>query len=355
MATCGVLAPADLTKLAGGNACFEVGANLWIGHLAHAASHRVYEDGSFIKYRFTLETLVAGKGQSWASLLGSLFKGGLMGFTFTPRLRLRDDPLCLISVFGGNLTMRGNDLGRRQDLFSIACVVCRNLSGFRAWIAAACDGLHDLLPTRAGRIKILLRIAFDVGRAAPPWLDLIPQRTELIGQVGLVDGCCELLGLEQTARLQSAHGSILALCHIEDHRMGVKLRRGISVDRASGVMLKSGGNESPGGFGGMVAADAGLRIVLQLVKSEGNGPTMCLANLVIAAHESRQRNGFRRREGSVPTGTMLDGCNGPPVVRLVFMGDTMLHKLFAGRRMLTFGQAGKLQGSHPAREAKLLG
>jgi hypothetical protein len=105
----------------------------------------------------------------------------------------------------------------------------------------------------------------------------------------------------------------------------------------------------------MVAADAGLRIVLQFVKSKGNGPTMCLADLVIAAHESRQRDRFRRREGSVPTGTMLDWCNRPPVVRLVFMGYAMLHELFASRRMLAFGQTGKLQGTHPARDAKLFG
>jgi len=42
-------------------------------------------------------------------------------------------------------------------------------------MAAACDGLRDLLPTQAGGIKILLRVAFDVGRTPPPWLDLIPQ------------------------------------------------------------------------------------------------------------------------------------------------------------------------------------
>ena len=43
-----------------------------------------------------------------------------------------DDAPRLVPVFGGDLAMRRNDLSRRQDLLSIARVVCRNLSGFRA-------------------------------------------------------------------------------------------------------------------------------------------------------------------------------------------------------------------------------
>ena len=161
--------------------------------------------------------------------------------------------------------------------------------------------------------------------------------------MGLIHGGRELLGLEETARLQGAHGSIFALGHIEDHGMGMKLRRCISVHRTGGVMLECRGDKLPGSLRRMVAADACLGIVLQLVKSEGNGLPMCFPNLVIAAHESRQRDRFRRGEGGVPTCAMLNGRHSPPVFRLVFMDGTVPDELFAGRRMLTLGETGELQ------------
>ena len=66
------------------------------------------------------------------------------------------------------------------------------------------------------------------------------------------------------------------------------------------------GDKLPGGLRGMIAADACVGIVLQFVKCEGNGLAMCFADLVIAAHKSRQRNGLRCGKGGVPTCAMLD-------------------------------------------------
>ncbi len=76
--------------------------------------------------------------------------------------------------------------------------------------------------------------------------------------------------------------------------MRVELRRGVAVHRAGGVMLELRGDELPGGLGGMVAADAGLRVPLQLVQGDVDGFAVRLPHPVIAADQRSQRNGFRR-------------------------------------------------------------
>ena len=104
--------------------------------------------------------------------------------------------------------------------------------------------------------------------------------------------------------------SVLALGHIEDDGVGVELRRGIAIDGTRGVMLELRGDELAGGFGGMVAADPGLRVPLQFVQSDVDGLAVRLADPVIAADKSGQRNGLRRGKGGIPTGAMLDGRDG---------------------------------------------
>ena len=61
---------------------------------------------------------------------------------------------------------------------------------------------------------------------------------------------------------------VVALGHIEDDGVGVELRRGVAIDRAGGVMLEFGGNELPGRFRRMVAADAGLGVPFQLRQAQ---------------------------------------------------------------------------------------
>jgi hypothetical protein len=56
----------------------------------------------------------------------------------------------------------------------------------------------------------------------------------------------------------------------------VELGRGVTVHRAGGVVLELGGDELPGGFGRMVAADAGLCVSLQFVQGDVDRCTMCL-------------------------------------------------------------------------------
>ncbi len=107
------------------------------------------------------------------------------------------DSVGLIAVLIGNLSVRGKDSVGRQDLLSIAGVVRRDLRGLRPGETAAATGLFDLLAARAGGIKILLRVAFDVRRSAPARLDLVAESAELVGEMGLIDGGGELLALER--------------------------------------------------------------------------------------------------------------------------------------------------------------
>ena len=74
--------------------------------------------------------------------------------------------------------------------------------------------------------------------------------------------------------------------------MGVELWSGVSIDRTGGVMLELGGNEFAGGRGGIIAADAGLCVSLQLRESDGHGLPMGLSDAVITTHEGGQRDGF---------------------------------------------------------------
>jgi hypothetical protein len=175
MATRRMLAAANFTELARGDARIEVGANFRVGHLAHPAPHSVYEDSSFIKNSFTLEALVTGKGQRRTSPLIAFFKRSLMGSTPASLLRLGNDILSLVAVLGGDLPVSRNDLGGRPDLFSIARIMGCNLCRFRPRKATPRDGVDDLLPSWAGGVKVLLRIDLDLRCAAPSGLDLIAE------------------------------------------------------------------------------------------------------------------------------------------------------------------------------------
>src|SRR6202020_418043 len=62
--------------------------------------------------------------------------------------------------------------------------------------------------------------------------------------------------------------SVGPLGHVEDNNVCMKLWRDIAIDRAGRIVLKLGGDKFPCGLGRMIAADAGLRIVFQLVEAQ---------------------------------------------------------------------------------------
>ena len=61
--------PFNGLEFAGGKPGIEVGANLGVGDLAHAAAQRVANDCSLVHDGFALEVLIAGKGDRFPDAL----------------------------------------------------------------------------------------------------------------------------------------------------------------------------------------------------------------------------------------------------------------------------------------------
>ena len=66
---------------------------------------------------------------------------------------------------------------------------------------------EDLLAARAGGVKILLRVSFDLRRAALAGFDLVAEIAQPVGQLRLIDGGGELLRLEEV-RAPEARASL---------------------------------------------------------------------------------------------------------------------------------------------------
>src|SRR5207253_1737156 len=97
--------------------------------------------------------------------------------------------------------------------------------------------------------------------------------------------------------------TVLALGHVEDHGMSMKLGRRVAIDGPRGVVLESGGDKFSGRLRGMDIADPRLRVSFKLLKCRAYTLPMGLPHPIIAAHGERYR--LRRREGGVPPGAML--------------------------------------------------
>jgi hypothetical protein len=115
---------------------------------------------------------------------------------------------------------------------------------------------EDLILALARSVKILLRISFDLGCAAPARRNLVAQFTQPEGQLRLVDGSGELLRLEEASLLKRPCRSVRALGDIEDDGVGMKLRRGVAIDGSRCVVLEFCDDELAGGLGGLIAAES---------------------------------------------------------------------------------------------------
>src|ERR1700683_2880605 len=161
-------------------------------------------------------------------------------------------------------------------------------------------------------------------------------------------------------RLQSSHlfpifETVLALRHVEDHGMGMKLGRSIAIDGPRGVVLESGGDKFSGRLRGMDIADPGLRVSFKLLKCRAYTLPMGFPHPIIAAHESGKRYRLRRREGGVPPGAMLGA--GYLSAKFAFIGsrNLMPYELLFGVRMLAFTQSCKVFGTNATLQPPLLG
>ncbi len=184
-----------------------------------------------------------------------------------PFARGADDGFGLVAEVGGELAMRGHDLAWRMNLLAVARGVRGDLRGLLSGAAGALQILANLLAARAGCVKILLRVALDLRRAAAANGDLVTKLAKPVSQLRLIDGGGELLRGEEALRLDGAGLAVVALGDIEDDGVGMELRRNVAIDRAGGVVLELGGDEFGRGFGRMVPADAGLRVHFKLLQA----------------------------------------------------------------------------------------
>src|SRR5665213_4234825 len=242
-----------------------------------------------------------------------------------------------------------------MDFLAVAGVMSGNLCGFRPAESASRYGLFDLLAAWAGRFKVLGGVALYVGSAALARFDLVAEIAEPVGQLRLVDSGCKLLAIEVALRLNRASGAIPALGHIEDHGMGMELRGGIAVHWAGGVMLELCHDELAGSFGGMIAADASLRVTLQLRKGDGHGLPVGFADTVIAANKGGQRHRLGSRKGSVPSCPVLHRLDGSSVCGGVLLGLSVLDQLLGGMGILPLAQTSEVLAVNGSGEAVLLG
>jgi hypothetical protein len=232
--------------------------------------------------------------------------------------------ICLIAELGRNLPVSGKNLRGSMDFLPVSGVMGGDLRGLRPAKAAPCDGFFDLLAARTGRFKVLGGVALYVGSATLSSLNLVAKIAKPEGQLRLIDGGGELLGIEEPARLQSAGRTIGEFGHVEDYGMGMELRSGVPIDRAGGVMFELCGNKFAGGLGGIVAADPGLRIPLQLRERDGHGLPVGLTHTIVATNQRGKRDGFGCRERRVPPRTMFDRLHSGSVSSRVFLSLAML-------------------------------
>ncbi len=93
-----------------------------------------------------------------------------------------------------------------------------------------------------------------------------------------------MLRLKETALLQGASLSILTLCDVEDHSMGMELGSCISINRPCGVMLEGCCGKLASRVRRMNIADACLRIPLQLMQRNANTFTMRITHTFITTN-----------------------------------------------------------------------
>ena len=161
--------------------------------------------------------------------------------------------------------------------------------------------------------------------------------------------------MEKASLLKRPRLAVLALGHIENDGMSMKLRCSIPIHRAGSVMLEGGGNELGRRLWRVDIADARLRIPLQFAERDADTLTVRLPHTLIAAHKRGERDGFRRGECRIPPGAMFDAGDFLAVLVVVGLCRLVLDELRAAFRMLAFAQPSEFFGSNGTAQSPLLG
>ena len=175
-----------------------------------------------------------------------------------------------------------------------------DLGSFLTGTACAFEVLANLLAARTGGVEIFLCVSLDLRGSAPPGRNLVTELAEFVGQLGLIDGRGKLLRGEEAVRLDGARLAVVALGDIENDRVRMQLWRDIPIDRAGRIVLKLGGDKFTRGLGRMIAADAGLRIVFELVQRNADALSMRFSDAFIAADKRGKRDRFGCGECRIP-------------------------------------------------------
>src|SRR5216683_79142 len=150
--------------------------------------------------------------------------------------------------------------------------------------------VFDLFTSRTGSLQIFLRVAFYFRLSILAALQFVAQLFQTQCQLGSVHRRDVALRHEHLMRLQSSDlfpvfRTALALGHVEDHGMSMKLGRSIAINGPRGVVLESRGDEFPGRLRGMNIADPRLRVSLKLPERHADTLPMSFAHPIITAHK----------------------------------------------------------------------
>ena len=294
----------------------EIASHLAVGDFAHAAAERVADDRPLVNDGLALKVLVPGKGHCLPNPLLWIELGVLVLRAFA---RHADHSLGLVAVLSGEFAVSRHDFTERVNFLAVARRMGGNFGGLFPVAAGTLQVFTDLLAAGTRCVKVLLRVALDLRRAASSRGDLVAELAQPVGQLRLINGRGELLRSEETLRLQGAVFPRLALRDIEDDGVGMELRSGVAVHGPGGVMLEFGGNEFGRGLRRMVPANPGHRVVLQVFKGDPDALAVRRANAVVTADQCGQRDGLWRGKGRIPPGAMfhrLDRlCHPHPCIR----------------------------------------
>src|SRR5579864_5384350 len=237
---------------------------------------------------------------------------------------------CLVSEICRQPPVRSHYFSRRMHSLAVTCRVRSDLGSFLSRAASAFEVRTNLLAPGAGCVEIFLRVPLDLRVTAPPCRDFVTKLAEPVRQLRLVDGRGKLLGGEEALRLNRARLAIVALGDIENDCVCVQLWRDVAIDGAGGIVLELGGDKSARSLRRMIAADAGLRVVFELVEGNTYALPMCFAYTLIATDKRGQRDRFRCGKGRIPPGSVLHRLDGLAFGILIFIRHSLSHQLLSG-------------------------
>ena len=291
------LAARNLDQLAIGDALFEFRFNLRQPRFAHRVPQRIAQQSPLIDHRRALDATLP---RIRHGTLGNAPRTLRLNLHAPPPRGLGHHPLRLISMLGGEFLMLRPDLLDAQRLLGVPRPVRGDLRRSSASSPLLGKSLFDLLTPRTRCLKILLRVAFDLRLTMRAALDFIAQPLQVRRQLRAVNRRRVLLRLVKFLRLQRPRFALRRLRYIEDHRVRVQLRRGVTIDRTAAVVLEPGHRPRARRLRRSVASDARLRVLFHLVQSHAHALPMGLSHAIVAADKRRQRYRFRRRKRRVP-------------------------------------------------------